>query len=100
VNETRRWLYGLTADEWLHLASESDASEVAPCCGNLGTLRDLLRELLAFQSPDDIGWRRSLGRRIAKVVEADGSGHNLDDVTLFPLLHRVLVGIRQEEAAG
>jgi len=93
----RRWLYGLTADEWLHLASEGEDSEVAPCCGNLGELRDLLRTLLAFQSPDDAGWQLSLGREIVKAVEADGDGHDLGDAAKFPLLHRVLAGIRAAE---
>jgi hypothetical protein len=95
--EPRRWLFGLTADEWLHLASEGENSEVPPCCGNLGELRDLLRALLGFQSPDDVGWHKSLGREITKLVEADGEGHNLGDAADFPLLHRVLAGIRNLE---
>lgn len=96
TTEPRRWLYGLTADEWLHLASEGQESEVPPCCGNLGALRDLLRALLAFQSPDDTGWQHSLGREILKAVEADGDGHGLGSAADFPLLHRVLDGIREE----
>jgi hypothetical protein len=96
--EPRRWLYGLTADEWLHLASEGEDSEVGPCCGNLGALRDLLRELLGFQSADDIGFRWALGRHILHTVEADGDGHGLGSPAAFPLLHQVLAGIRGELA--
>jgi hypothetical protein len=92
----RRWLYGLTADEWFHLASEGEDSEVAPCCGNLGELRDLLRELAMFQSPYDSGWQDSIGRRVLVVVEADGDGHGLGDRGQYPLLHRVLDGIRAQ----
>lgn len=91
---SRRWLFGLTADEWLHLAAEGEDSEVAPCCGNLGHLRDLLRSLATFQAADDTGWHISLGHRILEAVEADGEGHDLHVREAFPLLHRVLDGIR------
>lgn len=95
----RQWLYGLTADEWLHLAAEGDQSEVQPCCGNLGELRDLLNELVTFQGPDDTGWRRSIGKHILAIYDADGWGHGLPDRAQFPLLHRVLDGLRREIAS-
>lgn len=94
----RRWLYGLTADEWLHLAAEGEDSEVAPCCGNLGHIRELLNALATFQSRDDTGWQLSLGRRIIEALEGDGEGHGLHDPRAFPLLHRVLAGIRAQLA--
>jgi hypothetical protein len=102
-----QWLYGLTADEWFRLASLNTESEIAPCCGNIGELRDLLRELMTFQSPDETGWRVSLGERILQVYEADGNkpgdadaGHGLGVAAGFPLLNRVLDGIRAELAAS
>jgi hypothetical protein len=95
----RQWLYGLTADEWLHLAAEGDQSEVQPCCGNLGELRELLNELVTSQSPDDTGWRRSIGKRLLSVYEADREGHGLPDRAQFPLLHKVLDGLREEIAS-
>jgi hypothetical protein len=94
----RTWLYGLTADEWFHLASEGEQSEVAPCCGNLGELRDLLRELMIFQPAHDLGWRLPLGERILLVLDADGDGHGLQDAGQFPLLHKVIAGIRADQA--
>lgn len=96
-------LYGLTADEWFRLASMSQDSEVAPCCGNIGELRDMLRELMTFQSEDDLGWRLSLGAHILQVYEGDGNaegsedGHGLGIAERFPLLTRVLAGIRYEQ---
>jgi hypothetical protein len=98
IPEPRAWLYGLTADEWLHVASEGDESEVQPCCGNLGQLRDLLRSLATFQSPDDTGWQLSIGQHILENLEGDGDGHNLGSREQFPLLHRVLDGIRAQQA--
>lgn len=97
-------LYGLTADEWFRLASMSQDSEVAPCCGNIGELRDVLRELMTFQSEDDLGWRLSLGAHVLQVYEGDGNkegssedGHGLGVAERFPLLNRVLAGIRDEQ---
>ena len=97
MTEPRRWLFGLTADEWFHLASEGENSEVAPCCGNLGELRDDLRTLMQFQAPEDTGWHLAIGRMIVQVVEVDGDGHNLQDRDQYPLLHRVLDGIKDLE---
>ena len=95
---TRLWTYGLTADEWLHLAAEGDESEVTPCCGNLGELRELLNSMATFQDPGDTGWRKSVGSHILLVLEGDGDGHGLQDPEGFPLLHRVVAGIRGELA--
>lgn len=92
----REWVYGLTADEWLHLAAEGDESEVQPCCGNIGELRGLLNSLATFQAPYDAGWRISTGKHLIAVYEADGDGHGLPDRAKFPLFHRVLDGVRAE----
>jgi hypothetical protein len=92
----RTHLYGLTADEWFHLASEGGDSEIAPCCGSIGQLRDLLRELMTFQSPDDIGFRWALGQETLLVIQGDGDGHELGNTKQFPLLHRALEGISEE----
>jgi hypothetical protein len=89
-------LYGLTAEDWLHLASEGEASEVAPCCASIGAIRDLLNALATEQDPESPGLRWSLGTRLLEAVEADGSQHELDDERDFPLLHRVLSGVAAE----
>lgn len=94
----RAWLYGLTADEWLHLAARGEDSEVAPCCGNLSEARELLNQLATLQAPDDTGWQLAVGRRLLEALSADGAGHGLDDRGQFPLLHRVLDGIREQQA--
>jgi hypothetical protein len=97
-------LYGLTADEWFRLASMGQDSELAPCCGNIGELRDVVRELMTFQSEDDLGWRLSLGAHLLQVYAGDGNqdgdseaGHGLGSKAGFPLLHKVLDGIRYEQ---
>lgn len=92
-------LYGLTAEEWLHLAAEGDDSEVAPCCANVSAVRELLNQLATLQAGDDAGWQLAVGRRLLEVVEADGDGHGLSDREAFPLLHRVLDGVRAQQAA-
>jgi hypothetical protein len=92
----RTWAYGLTADEWFHLASDGQDSEIGPCCGNIGAIRDALRELLPFQSPDDSGCRRLLGQELLQYVEADGDEHGLGNAEGVPLLNRVLAGVRAE----
>lgn len=96
----RTWLYGLTADEWFHLASEGEHSEVAPCCGNIGAIRDILRELLVFQDPDEVGWRIGTGRELLRLMEGDADEHGLQDRKAFPLLHKVLDGVRCEQELG
>jgi hypothetical protein len=103
----RTWLYGLTADEWFHLASEGADSEVAPCCDDIGELRDLLRELMTFQAWDERSFRRVIGDRIMTVVGAEimaigdpgDGGHDLAERTMYPLLNRVLDGIQAEQQA-
>ena len=94
---TREWLYGLTADEWFHLASEGPDSEVAPCCGNTGEVRDLLRQLMMFQAVDEWGFRLSLGDALEAAIEADGGEHGLGERDSQPLLRRVLAGFRAEK---
>lgn len=93
----RRWQYGLTADEWFHVACEGENSEIAPCCGNIGTIRDIIRDLTMFQAPEEFGWRKSLGKLLLELIEADGNdNHGLDDPVQFPLLHKIIEGILQE----
>lgn len=92
----RRWQYGLTADEWFHVACEGENSEIPPCCGNLGNIRDVIRLFMPFQAPEDLGWRKSMGKHLLELVEADGNGHDLDDPAGFPLLHKILEGIKGE----
>lgn len=96
----RKWQYGLTADEWFHLTSEGHDSEVAPCCGNIGQVRDTLRTFLGFQAPEDDWWRITIGRELLDAVEADGGEHDLQNRDSFPLLNRVLDGIRGEIEAS
>jgi hypothetical protein len=94
----RTWLYGLTADEWLDLAARGEDSEVPPCCGNLGTLRELLNALATCQADEDTGTQLYIGREVLLSLEGDGNGHGLDSRAGFPLLHRVLDGIRAQQA--
>jgi hypothetical protein len=93
----KQWAYGLTADEWFQIASNGEDSEVAPCCGNIGQIRDLIRELMMFQSEDDSGWRVSIGKPLLQAVEADGDGHDLSSRENFPLFNRMLDGVREEQ---
>jgi hypothetical protein len=86
----RTWLYGLTADEWFHLACEGGDSEVAPCCGNIGAIRDTLRWLATSQGEGE-DWVPA--RTLVREYSADGGGHDLTSRDSFPLLHRVLDGI-------
>ncbi len=95
----RQWLYGLTADEWLHLAGEGEGSEVTPCCANVSDIRSMLNALAVLQSPDDTGMQLSAGRRLLGLLEGDGDGHDLADRGQFPLLHRVLDGIRAQQVS-
>lgn len=94
MNE-KRWLFGLTADEWLHLASEGENSEVGPCCANLSDLREILNALATAQEPDGI-WARLLSKQLLEHYEIVNNSHDhdlLNSVT-FPTLHRVLQGAR------
>lgn len=93
----RKRLYGLTADEWLHLAADGQDSEVAPCCGNISELREYLNALATCQGEGESG---IMLRAVLESYEAAASDHDtLADETAFPLLHRVLAGIRAEQAA-
>lgn len=92
----KRWQYGLTADEWFHIACEGENSEVPPCCGNIGAIRDLVRELLIFQAPEESGWRKSAGTELLQTLTADEDGHDLSDREKFPLFNRMVDGIREE----
>jgi hypothetical protein len=90
------WTYGLTGDEWLHLASEGEESEVQPCCGNISQMRELLMAITTCQASYDRWMRASLGKQLFEALEADGDGHNLQDEKTFPILHRVLAGLRED----
>jgi hypothetical protein len=93
----RTWAYGMTADEWLHLASEGEDSEVAPCCGNISQIREILQAITTCQAEWDAWLRISLGKQLRESLEADDMGHNLDSRESFPLLYRVLDGTAEEE---
>lgn len=95
-HEQRTWQYGLTADEWFHVACEGETSEIPPCCGNIGDIRDIIRYLMVFQALEDFGWRKSIGMHLLEKIEADGNNHGFDDPGQFPLLHKILEGIREE----
>jgi hypothetical protein len=96
--EPRRWLYGLTADEWFHLAAEGQDSEVAPCCGDIGEFREWLNALATCQGK---GEAYILLGTVLEAYESAAADHDtLRDATVFPLLHRVLGGIRAQQAAG
>lgn len=86
----RTWLYGLTADEWLHLAAEGQDSEVAPCCGDIAVLREYLKDLAVTQDGSHQIFVRYLLPSYAHALAAHGE---LADKGTFPLLHRVLAGI-------
>ncbi len=96
MSETRQWRYGLTADEWLHLAGEGHNSEVAPCCGDIDGLREWLNALATCQGKGESAllWRPVLGAYDAAAGDHDA----VTDAKTFPLLHRVLAGIREEMA--
>ena len=90
-------LYGLSATEWLHLASEGPDSEVAPCCGDIGQLRDYLQMLTTSQGD---GSSLIIVRGFLHAYDVALASHDtLDDAKTFPLLHRVLAGARAEQAA-
>src|SRR5215469_8248152 len=92
----RTWLFGLTADEWLHLACEGQESEVAPCCGDIGQLRDCLQALATLQGEGEAPLLFN------SVLESYGtalaSHDTLADRAVFPLLHRVLEAVMAEQA--
>ena len=90
-------MYGLTADEWLHLAAEGQDSEVAPCCGNISELREYLNALATCQGEGESG---IMLRAVLESYEAAASDHEaITDAEAFPLLHRVLAGVRAQQAA-
>ena len=96
MDEPRKWMYGLTADEWLHLAAEGHDSEVAPCCGDIGALREWLQALTACQGAGE-SWM--LWRPVLDAYNTALSSHDtLASAEVFPLLHRVLAGIGEEMA--
>ncbi len=90
----RIWRYGLTGDEWLHLAAEGDESEVGPCCGNISVLRENLNALATSQG--DSGWAKFFSQSVLESYEMCRDGHKLANEESFPLLHRVLAGIRKD----
>lgn len=94
VTEPRKWLYGLTADEWFHLAAEGQDSEVAPCCGDIGELRDWLNALATCQGA---GQSWVMCRSVLDAYAVALASHDaLASASAFPLLHRVLAGARAE----
>jgi hypothetical protein len=95
--EPRTWKYGLTADEWLHLAAEGPDSEVQPCCGDIGQLRDVLNAMVTEQGEGGYPWLA--GPFLEAYGAALNSHDTLADRAKFPLLHRVLEGTTAEAAA-
>lgn len=89
----RKRLYGLTADEWFALACVGQDSEVGPCCGDIGQLREAL-QWMATSHGEGEDWlpRRS----VREAYESALAGHDtLASSETFPLLHRVLDGIKE-----
>jgi hypothetical protein len=97
ASPARPRMYGLTADEWLHLTAEGQDSEVAPCCGDIGALREWLNGLAAAQGE---GESHMFSKIVLDAYEVALASHDtLADAQAFPLLHRVLAGVREELAA-
>ena len=98
---TRQWRFGLTADEWLRLASAGQESEVGPCCGQISELREALQMLTTGQHEElmvDGAVDYTFDKITLEAYEAvlsSGDDHTLPDRSKFPLLHRVLDGIRE-----
>lgn len=90
----KTWLFGLTADEWLHLAAEGEDSEVPPCCANMSDFRELLNALAVSQGPNN-GWVKVFSMQLLDHPEIKEGGHELDNAEQFPLLHRVLAGAKE-----
>ncbi len=88
--------FGLLAHEWLSLAALGEGSEVAPCCGNIGELRDALNALATNQDPDRVGMARMAAQQVARAYSWSRGGHNLNDTVQFPLLARIVDGIRAD----
>lgn len=91
-NTPKEWLYGLTAEEWFQLAAMGQESEVAPCCGDISSLREALNWLATSQGEGE-DWlpATEVLERYFQVREE----HGLMDTWAFPLLHRVLAGIQK-----
>lgn len=80
----RQWLYG-------------DASEVTPCCGDIGELRGWLNALATCQGE---GAAYIMFSPVLTAYESAARDHEtLTDRKAFPLLHRVLDGIRAQQAS-
>ncbi len=90
----RTRLYGLTADEWMHLAAEGEDSEVGPCCGNIAELRECLNAMATCQGDGEDWIMRKPVLDAYEAASEDGE-HGLSDRSTFRLLHRVLDGIRE-----
>lgn len=93
----KTWLFGLTADEWFHLAAEGDESEVAPCCGNISDFREALNWLAICQETDTqgepAGWAYTAALHVLDLWRAAAEDFDNDpDLESFPLLKRVLAG--------
>lgn len=91
----RAWLYGLTAGEWLQLAGLGGQSELAPSTAEGWTLRELLARLAVTQGREED--RRLLGQSVlAAWADAANASEEMYPQERFPLLYRVLEGIRAE----
>lgn len=89
------WRYGLTADEWLTLASVGQDSEVGPCCAAIADLRSALQVLTTTQDGPTF-----IAAEVTDAYTAAVGGHDtLAEPATFPLLHRVLAGIAAEQRA-
>lgn len=93
MTNPRTYLFGLTAEEWFSVAALGDDSELAPCCGNISNMRELVNTLMTLQD-NYVGWMvRSIGRELLEAVDNDGQ-HDFPR-EIFPLFNRILDGCRE-----
>ena len=94
-HEQRTYRFGLTADEWIAVAGAGEDSEVGPCCANLSELREHLNALVTLQGDTDGFTVGLIGNGVARAYAWCADDHDLTP-DQFPLLHRVLAGLRDE----